>query len=100
MFRGPNTVSYGANALMGVINIITRAPGESPGTRQKYGGTSAASRDWYASQSLSPWKTATSASLSGQEDDGFDRDHDGHALRDGRRLSRFNLNASHSLAPN
>lgn len=36
VFRGPNTVSYGANALMGVINIITRAPGESPGTRLKY----------------------------------------------------------------
>lgn len=30
VFRGPNTVSYGANALMGVINIITRAPASRP----------------------------------------------------------------------
>lgn len=29
VFRGPNTVSYGANALTGVVNIITRRPEES-----------------------------------------------------------------------
>lgn len=100
VFRGPNTVSYGANALMGVINIITRAPGESPGTRLKYTAGQRGIRDWYASQSIALEDSDFRLSLSGQEDDGFDRDHDGHALRDGRRLSRFNLNASHSLAPN
>lgn len=26
VFRGPNTVSYGANALMAVVSILTRAP--------------------------------------------------------------------------
>lgn len=97
VFRGPNTVSYGANALMGVINIITRAPGESPGTRLKYTAGQRGIRDWYASQSIALEDSDFRLSLSGQEDDGFDRDHDGHALRDGRRLSRFNLNASHSL---
>ena len=100
VFRGPNTVSYGANALMGVINIITRAPGESPGTRLKYTAGQRGIRDWYASQSIALEDSDFRLSLSGQEDDGFDRDHDSHALRDGRRLSRFNLNASHSLAPN
>ncbi|MEX6785043.1 TonB-dependent receptor plug domain-containing protein [Pseudomonas aeruginosa] len=100
VFRGPNTVSYGANALMGVINIITRAPGESPGTRLKYTAGQRGIRDWYASQSIALEDSDFRLSLSGQEDDGFDHDHDGHALRDGRRLSRFNLNASHSLAPN
>ncbi len=29
VFRGPNAVSYGANALMGVINILTRHPADS-----------------------------------------------------------------------
>lgn len=29
VFRGPNTVSYGANALMAVVNIITRKPADS-----------------------------------------------------------------------
>lgn len=100
VFRGPNTVSYGANALMGVINIITRAPGESPGTRLKYTAGQRGIRDWYSSQSIALEDSDFRLSLSGQEDDGFDRDHDGHSLRDGRRLSRFNLNASHSLAPN
>lgn len=100
VFRGPNTVSYGANALMGVINIITRAPGESPGTRLKYTAGQRGIRDWYASQSIALEDSDFRLSLSGQEDDGFDHDLDGHALRDGRRLSRFNLNASHSLAPN
>ncbi|MDR6929375.1 TonB-dependent receptor plug domain-containing protein, partial [Pseudomonas sp. BE134] len=33
VFRGPNTVSYGANALMAVVNIITRNPADSLGTR-------------------------------------------------------------------
>ncbi len=29
--RGPGSVLYGANAMHAVVNIITRAPGESPG---------------------------------------------------------------------
>lgn len=33
VFRGPNTVSYGANALMAVVNILTRNPADSHGTR-------------------------------------------------------------------
>ena len=33
VFRGPNTVSYGANALLGVVNIISRKPQDSLGTR-------------------------------------------------------------------
>jgi iron complex outermembrane receptor protein len=34
VFRGPNTVSYGANALMAVVNILTRSPANSHGSRQ------------------------------------------------------------------
>jgi iron complex outermembrane receptor protein len=30
--RGPGSVLYGANAMHAVVNIITKAPGESPGT--------------------------------------------------------------------
>jgi iron complex outermembrane receptor protein len=35
VFRGPNTVSYGANALMAVVNILTRNAADSHGTRLK-----------------------------------------------------------------
>uniref|UniRef100_A0A1I7XXE2 Plug domain-containing protein n=1 Tax=Steinernema glaseri TaxID=37863 RepID=A0A1I7XXE2_9BILA len=56
VFRGPNTVSYGANALMAVVNILTRSPADSHGTRLK-----------------------------------------GQHYRDGRRLTRLSLSASHAL---
>lgn len=50
VFRGPNTVSYGANALMAVVNIITRAPANSHGTRFKVTRGQRGISDWYASQ--------------------------------------------------
>lgn len=98
VFRGPNTVSYGANALMGVINIITRAPADSDGTRLKYTQGQRDIRDWYASQGFGQGGHDLRLSLSGQQDDGFDHDEIGQDYRDGRRLSRFNLSASHALA--
>jgi len=36
--RGPASALYGANAFSGIINIITRAPGDSPGTDVTIGG--------------------------------------------------------------
>ncbi|WP_363711271.1 TonB-dependent receptor [Pseudomonas sp.] len=97
VFRGPNAVSYGANALMGVINILTRHPADSQGTRLKYTAGQNGIRDWYASQGIRDRSGDYRLSLSGQEDDGFDHDQFGHDYRDGRRLSRFNLAANHSL---
>ena len=32
VIRGPGSAVYGANAMTGVVNIITKAPGENPGT--------------------------------------------------------------------
>ena len=32
VIRGPNSASYGANSFLGIINIITRAAGDAPGT--------------------------------------------------------------------
>lgn len=97
VFRGPNAVSYGANALMGVINILTRHPADSQGTRLKYTAGQNGIRDWYASQGLRGESSDYRLSLSGQEDDGFDHDQSGRDYRDSRRLTRFNLVANHSL---
>ena len=36
--RGPGSVLYGANALHAVVNIITQAPGSSPGTTVSFTG--------------------------------------------------------------
>lgn len=50
VFRGPNTVSYGANALMAVVNILTRSPADSQGTRLKLSRGADGVNDFYASQ--------------------------------------------------
>lgn len=97
VFRGPNTVSYGANALMAVVNIITRAPANSHGTRLKVTRGERGINDWYASQG-SGWETGDlRLSLSGQEDDGFDSNRLGADYRDSRRVNRVNLAVSQTL---
>ncbi len=100
VFRGPNTVSYGANALMAVVNILTRKPADSQGTRLKVTRGQRGINDWYASQG-SGWDGGDlRLSLSGMQDDGFDQTRNGQDYRDSRRLNRLNLSVSHSLASN
>ena len=100
VFRGPNTVSYGANALMAVVNILTRNPADSHGTRLKITRGDDGINDWYASQGMDWEGGDLRLSLSGMADDGFDSNQFGEDYRDSRRMTRFNLSASHSLAPN
>ncbi|QVM95112.1 TonB-dependent receptor [Pseudomonas sp. SORT22] len=100
VFRGPNTVSYGANALMAVVNILTRSPADSHGTRLKVTRGQRGINDWYASQGLGWDGGDLRLSLSGMQDDGFDENHLGQDYRDSRRLNRLNLSASHTLASN
>jgi iron complex outermembrane receptor protein len=99
VFRGPNTVSYGANALMAVVNILTRNPADSHGTRLKVTRGQDGINDFYASHGFGWDGGDLRLSLSGQQDDGFDKDQFGQDYRDSRRLNRFNLSASHNLAP-
>ena len=99
VFRGPNTVSYGANALMAVVNILTRNPADSHGTRLKVTRGQDGINDFYASHGFGWDGGDMRLSVSGQQDDGFDKDQYGQDYRDSRRLTRFNLSASHSLAP-
>ncbi|MEG1040289.1 MAG: TonB-dependent receptor [Pseudomonas sp.] len=100
VFRGPNTVSYGANALMAVVNILTRKPADSHGTRLKVTRGQRGINDWYASQG-SGWEGGDlRLSLSGMQDDGFDKTLNGQDYRDSRRLNRLNLSISHALASN
>lgn len=100
VFRGPNTVSYGANALMAVVNIITRNPADSHGTRLKYTRGQRGINDFYASQGTGWNGGDLRLSLSGQEDDGFDSDRTGADYRDSRRLNRFSLAVSQTLSDN
>ena len=100
VFRGPNTVSYGANALMAVVNIITRNPADSHGTRMKVTRGQRGIDDFYASQGVGWDGGDLRLSLSGQQDDGFDSDRNGADYRDSRRLNRFNLAVSQTLTEN
>jgi iron complex outermembrane receptor protein len=45
--RGPNSATYGANAFLGVINIITKTPAQVPGVfaSAQYGGQSMSGAD-------------------------------------------------------
>lgn len=100
VFRGPNTVSYGANALMAVVNIITRKPADSHGTRLKVTRGQRGINDFYASQGMGWDSGDLRLSLSGQQDDGFDSDRNGADYRDSRRLNRFSLAVSQTLNEN
>lgn len=99
VFRGPNTVSYGANALMAVVNILTRSPADSHGTRLKVTRGQRGIDDFYASQGMGWDGGDLRLSLSGMQDDGFDKNRFGDDYRDSRRLTRFNISASHTLDP-
>jgi iron complex outermembrane receptor protein len=99
VFRGPNTVSYGANALMAVVNILTRNPADSHGTRLKLTRGQDGINDYYISQGLGWDSGDLRLSVSGQQDDGFDHDQVGADYRDSRRLNRINLSATHALTP-
>ncbi|WP_201176296.1 TonB-dependent receptor plug domain-containing protein [Pseudomonas sp. S31] len=99
VFRGPNTVSYGANALMAVVNILTRNPADSHGTRMKMTRGQDGINDYYLSHGFGWDGGDLRLSVSGQQDDGFDHDQFGNDYRDSRRLNRFNLSVSHTLAP-
>lgn len=98
VFRGPNTVSYGANALMAVVNIITRSPADSHGTRLKVTRGQRGIDDWYASQGTGWDGGDLRLSLSGMQDEGFDKNAFGQDYRDSRRLTRLSLSVSHALA--
>lgn len=73
VFRGPNTVSYGSNALFGVVNIITHASRYTHASRFKINKGTRGLTDWYL-QTGTNWATGGSwLSLSGSKDDGFDK---------------------------
>lgn len=97
VFRGPNTATYGANALMGVINIISISPENYHGSRIKVTRGDRGVQDLYASQAFSYSSTRARLSLFAKQDDGFDIDQFGEDYRDDRRLNAFTFASSTDL---
>lgn len=99
VFRGPNTAAYGANALMGVINIVSRDPSGSLGTRLKVTSGTRGVQDRYGSHGFVAGNTHMRLSVLGRRHNGFDHDEDGKAIRDGQRTDALQLAGISQLDP-
>ncbi|MCJ8167771.1 TonB-dependent receptor plug domain-containing protein [Atopomonas sediminilitoris] len=98
VFRGPNTVTYGANALQAVVNILTRNPQDSLGTRTKATIGERGVREFYGSHGFNQGNASVRLSVGSRQFDGFDERADGSPYHNGSRAEYFNISALHSLA--
>lgn len=71
VIRGPNAAAYGANAVLGVINIITRHPSQDPGTYVQVARGTYGIRDGTLRQGWSGDTHDLRATLGYRSDDGF-----------------------------
>ena len=102
VFRGPNASSYGANAFMAVINIVTFHPADTLGTRAFARSGHQGVRDYEVSHSAELGDWVYRATVSRKHDDGFDGNErlgqptvqPGDNLHDGSRDSFISLNAT------
>lgn len=75
--RGPNTAAYGANAFLGIINIITKHPDDSDRVRVKTTQGTNGIEDYYASTSGTLADSSYRVTVVKRRDNGFDRRNDG-----------------------
>lgn len=85
--RGPNAAMYGANSYLGVINILTKHPGDSLGSALSLRKGNKGVQDVYLRHGWVVNNTSVRISGALKADEGFDgRESTGSdALRDGRR---------------
>lgn len=74
--RGPDTAAYGANAFLGIINIITRHPDDSPRWRAKATIGNKSTEDYYASTSGKVGDSSYRVTAVARRDSGFDMKSD------------------------
>lgn len=87
--RGPDTAAYGANAFLGVINIITRHPDDSPRLRLKASRGSGSTEAYYGSTSGTLGDSSYRVTANGRRDSGFDENRYGANRRDSSNLQLF-----------
>ncbi|CCK77221.1 TonB-dependent receptor [Oleispira antarctica RB-8] len=97
--RGPNAAVYGANSYLGVINILTKHPEDSQGSRVSWRKGNKGTQDVYFRHGLSFDTTSLRISGSVKADEGFDgEDSTGSDdLRDGRKHGFINAYVNHQL---
>jgi iron complex outermembrane receptor protein len=103
VIRGPNTSTYGANAVMGAINIITRQPFQDRGTTAQLAAGSRDTRRGMLRHAGSLGAMDYRATLSYREDDGFDTLDDDPAPynveTDNKRIGLANFRGTYNLRP-
>lgn len=70
--RGPNAATYGANSFLGVINIVTKHPGDTLGTRVRYRSGNNGVDDGFVSYSGERHQNSYRVTAQIRADDGFD----------------------------
>lgn len=94
VIRGPNMASYGANAVQGVINIITRHAAQDSGTQVKAMGGSKGVREGYLRHGGAMGNLDYRFTLGHRQDDGFDN------RNDSKRVSLATLRTDYRATPN
>lgn len=104
--RGPSTALYGANAFLGVVNIITRHAADSKNLRAQARIGSINTEDYYVSVADSELDESWKLSAASRHDSGFDKNRDGEDRRDNKSIKwirgewnkRLNSNWSLSMS--
>lgn len=103
VIRSPAGASYGTNAFLTVINIITKHPEDVPSVEVSAEGGSHNSRDVYARVSKRFEKTSILINASQESNDGFDNiklpGRDWQTDINGHRVDRVNLRSNTALTP-
>lgn len=89
--RGTDAVAYGPNAFLGVINIITRPAGSTPGIKLSGNIGDQNIRDVSARWDSCPGSHTVRLAAASRSDQGFER------LHDSSRMNIFSLRSDHQL---
>jgi iron complex outermembrane recepter protein len=92
VMRGTNPVTYGSNAFLGVINIITRPAGDDPGTKISTTLGAPGIEDLSARTTSKIGSLNLRLNMQHQHDDGFSD------LSDSRDVNLFSLRGDYSLS--
>ena len=95
--RGPSTASYGANAFLGVINIISRHPADSDRWKLMARRGSGNTEDYLLSHAGQFAKGEFRITAHSRRDDGFDKNADGEDRRDSDNSDTANLRYEKNL---
>lgn len=95
--RGPSTASYGANAFLGVINIITRHPDDADKLYLQARKGDNQVEDYLLSHAGSFEGGKYRLSLQSRRDDGFEVNRDGEDRRDSDNSDTLNLRYEKAL---